>query len=238
MRQRGFTLVELMVTLAIAIVLLGLGVTSFSTMISTTQSRNVAESILSGLRLARAEAIKRNIPMRFQLVDSLDDTCNYNAAAGLWVVTQSFVDTTGTRGLAAGHCASAAYTPPDQADICSPDVPPCSDVLTTNCRGATVAANPNPATCSDDPLIAFKSDGGVPVSKVNVLGASGAYAVTFNPLGRVIPNYEISTALNRIDITPIDTSAKSWRIRILPDSGSIKLCDPNGTTATSALACP
>ena len=239
MKQHGFTLIELMVTIAIAAILLGLGVSSFGTMMASTQARTTADSIMSGLRLARAEAIKRNAPMRFQLVSTTDNTCTFSAASALWVVTQTDAAPT-TRGLAANYCGSMPYTPPDQPDICSPAIAACSATVLTSCRGAPTATNPNPSTCSSDPLIAFKSDSNA-VNSIAV-AASGlgvaAYAVTFNPLGRVMANAEGGASLDTINITPSDTSAKKWRIRITASSGSLKQCDPDAAVATtSAQAC-
>ncbi len=239
MKQRGFTVIELMVTLAIAAVLLGLGIASFNTMMETSRARAVAESIMSGLRMARAEAIKRNVPIRFHLVTTLDDTCVTDNAGSLWVVTQA---DNAAHGVIQNHCGSAAYTPPDQPDICNPDVPACSDTVLTNCRGLPVATNLNPGTCSDDPLIAYKSDDikyqTITVSGTSTIGGVAAAAVTFTPLGRMTANLVGGTSMDQIDIQSSDTDAKKWRIQIAQGSGSLRLCDPDATVAaTSAQAC-
>jgi type IV fimbrial biogenesis protein FimT len=70
MVQRGVTLIELMVGIAILALLLGLGVPSFSLWLQNSQVRSAAESILNGLQLARAEAVSRNTEVRFQLTDA------------------------------------------------------------------------------------------------------------------------------------------------------------------------
>ena len=67
-RQRGFTLIELMVVVAIMGILLSLGIPAFSEWNRNTRIRNQAESVLTGLQIARAEAVKRNRYVRFQLV--------------------------------------------------------------------------------------------------------------------------------------------------------------------------
>jgi type IV fimbrial biogenesis protein FimT len=67
--QRGVTLVELVIGVAITSILLALGLPSFSLWIQNTQNRTAAESILNGLQLARAEAVKRNTLVRFDLTD-------------------------------------------------------------------------------------------------------------------------------------------------------------------------
>lgn len=234
MQQRGFTLIELMVTIAIASLLLSLALTSFNTMMASSQVRSTAESIVSGLRMARAEAIKRNVPMRFQFVSALDNTCGYATNSGLWIVTQTDAFPS-TRGLVAGYCGAAPYIPPDQPDICTPAVALCTGGTTSGCRG-NPSNNLNPATCSNDPLIAFKSSSSLS-NTVNV--ASNAAVVTFSPLGRVITNADAAnaTSMSFVTIGSTNTSAKTWRVQIRAGSGSILMCDPNAAS-TDALYCP
>lgn len=57
--QRGFTLVELMVTLAIAAILLGLAVPSFKSMIQSNAMSSTVNTFLADMRFARSEAIRR-----------------------------------------------------------------------------------------------------------------------------------------------------------------------------------
>jgi type IV fimbrial biogenesis protein FimT len=64
---RGITLIELMATLAIVGILTLLGLPYYGKMIENTQARNAAESIQNGLRAARAEAVRRNAPVRLHL---------------------------------------------------------------------------------------------------------------------------------------------------------------------------
>jgi type IV fimbrial biogenesis protein FimT len=65
--QRGFSLIELMVGVAIVSIVLFLGVPVFSTWLQSSQIRNAAESIVSGLEIAKAEAVRRNANVQFQL---------------------------------------------------------------------------------------------------------------------------------------------------------------------------
>ena len=62
MRQltRGFTLIELMVTVTIAGLLLVAGLPAFADYIANSQLREGANQIVSGALFARSEAIKRN----------------------------------------------------------------------------------------------------------------------------------------------------------------------------------
>lgn len=69
-RQQGVTLVELTIGVAISAVLLGVALPAFSQWIQGLQDRTAAESIVSGLQLARAEAVRRNAAVRFDLTDT------------------------------------------------------------------------------------------------------------------------------------------------------------------------
>jgi type IV fimbrial biogenesis protein FimT len=61
-RQKGLTLVELMVTLAAAIILLAVGMPMFSGIVGSNKATTRANNMLAGLKLARNEAVKRGGP--------------------------------------------------------------------------------------------------------------------------------------------------------------------------------
>lgn len=65
--ENGFTLIELMVGIAVLAIALMLGIPSFADWIQNSQIRTASESISSGLQSARAEAIRRNTPVEFSL---------------------------------------------------------------------------------------------------------------------------------------------------------------------------
>lgn len=70
MNQRGFTLVELVVTMVVLLAVAMLAAPAFQTAIGNAKIRTVAESIHNGLQQARMEAIKRNAKIRFTLSTS------------------------------------------------------------------------------------------------------------------------------------------------------------------------
>ncbi|MDD3762717.1 MAG: GspH/FimT family pseudopilin [Nevskiales bacterium] len=58
--ERGFTLLELIVTVVVASILLTVAVPSFTTLIRSNRAASEANALLTMLTLARSEAIKRN----------------------------------------------------------------------------------------------------------------------------------------------------------------------------------
>jgi type IV fimbrial biogenesis protein FimT len=66
-RTSGFTLIELMIGLAIAATLLVLALPSYTVWVADAQIRNAAESIASGLRTSLDQALKRNSRVEFIL---------------------------------------------------------------------------------------------------------------------------------------------------------------------------
>jgi len=65
MRQHGMTLVELMVSLTIIGIVVGLGVPAFRDYLNNSKIRAAGDSITAGLNRARMEAIMRNTPVVF-----------------------------------------------------------------------------------------------------------------------------------------------------------------------------
>lgn len=62
-RAQGFTLMELMVTLAVLAVILGLAVPSFATLVRRNRLVAAANELVAAAQLARIEAVRRNRPV-------------------------------------------------------------------------------------------------------------------------------------------------------------------------------
>lgn len=71
-KQKGLTLVELMVTLAVAIILLAVGMPLFSGVVANNRATSEANMFLAGFKLARSEAIKRAAQVSVCAIDNPD----------------------------------------------------------------------------------------------------------------------------------------------------------------------
>lgn len=100
--QRAFSLIEIMVAVSILGIVLAVGLPSFQSWIRNTQIRTMSESIQNGLRLARAEAVRRNRNVEFVLV-SVDPTVGNVANAG---------DVNGNNWIVRVQDPTGVYTPP------------------------------------------------------------------------------------------------------------------------------
>ena len=62
---RGFTLIEIMISLTVLGILLMIALPNFSEWLQNQQLRAAGEATLNGLQVARGAAIRRNVPVRF-----------------------------------------------------------------------------------------------------------------------------------------------------------------------------
>lgn len=99
---RGFTLIELMVTLAVVGVLIALAAPSFSSLLASNRASSISTELAGAMMFARAEAVKRGVRVticKSSDTDQATPTCSTSATWGDgWLV---FTDT-GTIGAVDG----------------------------------------------------------------------------------------------------------------------------------------
>jgi type IV fimbrial biogenesis protein FimT len=172
---RGVTLIELLITIVVFGILMMLGVPTFRTYIANTQVRAAAEAVLNGIQLARAEAVRRNVGVQFQL-----------GAGTTWQVCT--VDNLGN----------------------------CTEVITQRA-----------------------AEEGMTTTTTLVVTPGGATTVTYNGLGRTIPNADGSNSITQVDAqstTLAGPEARNLRV-VVGVGGTVKMCDPK-VPATDPRSCP
>ncbi len=102
--QRGVTLVEMIVVMAIVAMLVLMSAPTFTGWIINSRIRTTAEAVQSGLQLAKSEAVARNTRVRFQLTSTLDNNCVVSANGANWVVN---LDPNADPAEVEGACDSA-----------------------------------------------------------------------------------------------------------------------------------
>ncbi|HSD59511.1 MAG TPA: GspH/FimT family pseudopilin [Burkholderiales bacterium] len=81
-RTRGFTLIELMMTIALFGLLIMLAIPAGRVYIANTQVRTASEALLNGMQQARAEAVRRNTLVHLILGAGTTWTVGCNTAMG------------------------------------------------------------------------------------------------------------------------------------------------------------
>src|SRR5438552_2966059 len=108
-RQHGFTLWELLITMLVAGVLIGIGVPNVMEFQRNSAMTAAANQLLTGLIIARTEAVKRQVPVGVCLSanpTAASPTCSPNAVANsadlgfiVWVDENNNFDAAGVRIL-------------------------------------------------------------------------------------------------------------------------------------------
>jgi type IV fimbrial biogenesis protein FimT len=167
-RHAGFTLIELLIALVVLGILFMIGLPSLTTWMQNTQVRNSADAMMSGLQLARAEAVRRNRTVQFSLVDTLGAGCLVSAGGTSWVV--SLNDPTG-----ACETTPSDTTPPGilQTRSANAVVNSSASSITFNGLGRLAAGGANTTINISNSTAACQSTGPIRCLRVTV-GISGS----------------------------------------------------------------
>jgi len=212
--QRGFTIVEIMISLVVIGVLIGLGAPGFVEWLQNQQIRAAAEATLNGLQVARGEAVRRNAPVRFQLVSDLTSSCVLASDSVSAPVSVSWV-------VSLADPSGACDATTDSGQIPSP----AGRILQ---RRTSAEGSPNAVATS----VFVPSPPAAPAPQA-------ASTVTFAALGNVIANADATPSINKIDVTNARVSPSAMRpLRLVVNSGgSVRMCDPS-LTASDTRGCP
>lgn len=148
--QRGFNLIEVMITLTVLAVLITLGAPGFAEWIQAQRLRTSAEAITNGMQVARGEAIRQNLAVSLGLeppttawtvCPATVSPCDSTTPAGSFIQTKSAQEGSGSTNLSATPAGAIRVTfsalgnvidNPDgtprltQVDVTPPDPSECS----------------------------------------------------------------------------------------------------------------
>ncbi len=158
--SRGFTLVELMVTIAIAALLMSIAVPSFRDMTIRSRLSTYTNDLITSINIARSEAVKRGLPV--SICSSNDQaTCSGDWSDG-WIV---FVNADGDSPASVGD--------PDDEPI----------LKVSNAVEGNYSVVPDAAFAND---ITYRRDGSATSTGMFALcydgRAAGARAIIITPL--------------------------------------------------------
>ena len=107
-KQRGVSLVEIIVTLAIVSILLSIATPSFTALMREIRVSMLAHEVQRGLMLARSEAIKRNDLVRMEAIDG-DWTNGWTIQAGETIISTHRLDATKSLSITSKSTDGGTY---------------------------------------------------------------------------------------------------------------------------------
>lgn len=109
--QRGFNLLELMTTLLVAGIVLGMGIPSFNQFMSNNRMAGAANDLVTSLHLARTEAVKRRTTVTVcasSTWDTATPDCDLDGGVTGWIV---FADANGDVAVDDGEAVVSSHAP-------------------------------------------------------------------------------------------------------------------------------
>lgn len=153
-QQRGFTLVEVAVVLTIAAVLYTQAAPMFTAWLGNAHTRTAAESILNGLQLARAEAIRRNRMVQFVVTDGASSSWQVGCSNPIDVGTPDVDDPGDCLGVIQARAAAESSGQPQLVLV-----PAVATTITFDSLGrvtANVDGSPTPTVIDiDNPVVSL-----------------------------------------------------------------------------------
>lgn len=150
-RSHGFSIIELMIAVAIMSILMAIALPAFSDYIRNVKVRTEAEAFVSGIQLARAEAVRRNAPVEFLLTSDAPTETNVASATAStsgpnWIVRTADLTTfiEGRVAPVTGGAPSVRVNDTASPAADDPDLPPgtlVSSVVFNGLGRAAIAAD-------------------------------------------------------------------------------------------------
>lgn len=213
--ERGLSLIEMMVTVAIMAILVMVAAPSYTNYLNSQAIRNAGESLVSGLHVARGEAIRSNATTVFQVVDTLTNACAVAADGRHWVVS---------------HCSAAGAC---GQDINKQAAPPagCGGGAVILAKGSFDVSDKVDVELADPPALCYSALG-----RVNAT-ASNCPPDALDPAAAQGGNLAIN--ITHADEGCIDDGGEVRCLRVtIGFGGQARLCDPDdGLPANDPRRC-
>lgn len=115
--QRGLTLVELLIAVAVVAIGASLSAPTFQFELANYRVRAAAEGMINALNQARAEAVRRNTPVRFELTGTNTPGWQLTqVAGGTTLRARGSGDMPGIVATSTGGSRAVVFTPTGQVD--------------------------------------------------------------------------------------------------------------------------
>ena len=207
--QRGFSLTELAIGMGIVGILMAAAIPQFTQALQNGQLKTATENIVTGINLARAEALRRNMPVSFYLVSDLTAGCVLSSTGNNWVVSLA---------SPAGLCGVA---PTDATDASAPTA--ADPKIVQKFSGLQSGANAR--------VFGFLANGTTASNSVTFNGLGRVTSA--NSLAWL--DFKNSTGVCESD-SPTGTM-RCMRV-LISTGGQARVCDPKVSSVTDPRKCP
>ena len=151
MPRNGFTLVELMIGIAIIAILLMLALPTYRDFRANTQVRNAADTIMHGVRLAQVEGIRLNQNVTLEIDPAVG--WQIRDAGGVTIGNETFNDPTGQLVITPQPVGAVKLTYSPLGQYIGPNNPDDGSTAVTSIQVTTTAISaPNSLRVTTDPV--------------------------------------------------------------------------------------
>ena len=220
MHNRGFTLIEIMVALAIFGLLIALAGPQLGHFLANSQVRNAADAILNGVQQTQATAMRDNLPTRLNLTTT--------TGTGGWEI---LVADPATNTVPGANPATPCGAPVacGAGTVCNPEKLFC---LQDGAPYAQLAVTPGGALVGNVAAVTFDGFGRIQCNTDNTLACDGTTNLQWV---KVTNSNDASARELHVCVTTQQAPTVAGSVPVA--ASQIKLCDPN-VAATEPQACP
>jgi type IV fimbrial biogenesis protein FimT len=120
-RQRGLSLIELLISIVVLAILITIAIPSFRWVINTGRITSPANELLATAQLARLEALRRGRPAVLCGIDAPESDSPSCVASGPWRGWMAFIDGDGNGVLGEGEHVLKVFSVPDSTAVIPSD---------------------------------------------------------------------------------------------------------------------